>query len=145
MALRPAQVHPEEHLGPVGRLGPAGARVDADERTTVVVGPREEEGGSLSGEVVGEGVGLAVELGRQLRVTRLLDEADQLVEVRGALEQILPEGDLAPEAVRLPEDPLGPTPVVPEAGLLRQRVELGDASLLRLEVKAAPRSTGSAP
>ena len=35
--LRPLQVHPQQHLGPVLRLGAAGARVDRDDRVGGVV------------------------------------------------------------------------------------------------------------
>jgi hypothetical protein len=46
--------------------------------------------------------------------------------------------------VRLADDLLSGALVVPEAGLEGQCVELGDAPFLGLEVKDAPRSTGSA-
>ena len=36
-AFRPAQIHPQQHLGPVLRLGPAGARMDGDDRVLPVV------------------------------------------------------------------------------------------------------------
>jgi hypothetical protein len=51
MALGPAQVHPQEHLGPVGRLGPAGSGTDREERGALVVFAGEEEGGPLAGEI----------------------------------------------------------------------------------------------
>ena len=48
------------------------------------------------------------------------------------------------QAVGLAQDLLRGALVVPEPGFLGQRVELGDARFLGLEVKDAPRSTGSA-
>jgi hypothetical protein len=36
-ALRPAQVHAQQHVGPVLRLGPPGARVDGHDRTLLIV------------------------------------------------------------------------------------------------------------
>src|SRR6185503_21042279 len=37
MALGPAQVHPQEHLGPVGRLGATRARADREQGRALVV------------------------------------------------------------------------------------------------------------
>ena len=36
-ALGPAQVHPQQHLGPVLRLGAAGAGMDGDDRVLAIV------------------------------------------------------------------------------------------------------------
>ena len=43
MPLGPAQVHPEEHLGPVGGLGAARAGADREDRAARVVLAREQE------------------------------------------------------------------------------------------------------
>src|SRR6185503_16696615 len=43
MALGPAQVHPEQHRGPVGRLRAAGPGADRQDRRTAVVLAGEEE------------------------------------------------------------------------------------------------------
>ena len=51
MALGPAQVHPQEHLGPVGRLGAAGAGADRQDRGALVVLAGEQERGPLAVEV----------------------------------------------------------------------------------------------
>jgi hypothetical protein len=69
MAFGPAEVHPEEHLGPVGCLGPAGASADRQDRAALVVLAREEERRSLAIEVLFELGGGPFELRRQLRVT----------------------------------------------------------------------------
>jgi len=130
VSLGPPEVHPEEHLGPVGRLGAARSRVDADERAALVVVAREQELGPLAGVIALELGTVALELGAELGVLGLLDERDELDEVVGALRQVSPEGDLGPQAVGLAEDPLRGPPVVPEAGLARQLVELGEARVL---------------
>jgi hypothetical protein len=104
---------------------------------------REQEGGALAAEVGLEGRGVALDLRFELGVRRLIEQLDGRPEVGGAGPELLPQGDLGAEAVGLAEDLLGGPLVVPEAGLEGQRVELGDAGLLRLEVKDAPRSTGS--
>jgi hypothetical protein len=60
----------------------------------VVVLAGEEEGRSLAGERCGEGVGLAVELGGQLRVGRFLDELEGREEVVGTGLEATPQLDL---------------------------------------------------
>ena len=42
VSLGPPQIHPQQHLGPVLRVGPARARVDSDDRIARVVGPRKQ-------------------------------------------------------------------------------------------------------
>jgi hypothetical protein len=144
VALGPAEVHPEEHLGPVGRLGPAGAGADREDRSASVVLAREEEGGALAAEVALELGRRSVELGRQLGIAGFLDELEGRQEVVDAGLETTPELDLRAQVVRFAEDLLGAALVVPEPGLAGQRLQLGDTPLLRLEVKDAPRSTGSA-
>jgi hypothetical protein len=144
MALGPAEVHPQEHLGPVGRLGAAGAGADRQDRAALVVLAGEQERRPLALEVLLELGRRPIELGGQLGVRGLLDELEGGEEIIDAGLQASPELDLGPQAVGLAEDLLGAALVVPEPGLAGQRLELGDAPFLRLEVKDAPRSTGSA-
>jgi hypothetical protein len=144
VALGPAQVHPEEHLRPIGRLGPAGAGADREDRPALVVLAREEERGSLAAEVGLEGLDLAVELGAQLGIARFLDQLERREEIVDPALEAPPQFDVGSQAVGLAEDLLGGPLVVPEPGLAGQRLELGDAPFLGLEVKDAPRSTESA-
>jgi hypothetical protein len=144
MPLRPAEVHPEEHLRPVGRLGAAGARADREERPAVVVLAGEQELRPLPTEVRLEGRRLALQLGGELRVAGLVDELERGEEVVDPLLEPAPELDLLAEAVGLAKGLLGDPLVIPEVGFRGQRLELGEAALLRPEVKDAPRSTGSA-
>ena len=53
--LRPAEVHPEEHLRPVGRLRAAGAGADRQERAALVVLAGEQQGGPFAPEVASRG------------------------------------------------------------------------------------------
>jgi hypothetical protein len=145
MALGPPQVHPEQHLGPVGRLGPAGTGADREDRSPLIVLPREQERGPLSIEVPFELGRRPVELGRQLVVAGLLDQLEGREEIVDPRLEAAPQLDLGPKAVGLAQDLLGAALVVPEAGLAGQRLELGDTRFLGLEVKDAPRSTESAP
>jgi hypothetical protein len=144
MPLRPPQVHPEEHLGPVGRFRAAGAGADRENRAAAVVLAAEEQGGSFSTEVALERRGGPIELRGQLRIAGLLNELEGREQIVDAGLEPAPQLDLGPEAVGLAEDLLGTSLVVPEPGFAGQRLELGDPAFLRRKVKDAPRSTGSA-
>ena len=88
--------------------------------------------------------GVGPQLGGQLRVTGLLDELEGRQEILDSCLEPPPQLDLGSEPVGLAEDLLGASLVVPEPGLAGQRLQLGDAAFLGLEVKDAPRSTESA-
>jgi len=61
--LRPAQVHPQQHLGPVRRLGSARAGADREERRPLVVLATEQQEGALALVLGGDRLEVAVELG----------------------------------------------------------------------------------
>jgi hypothetical protein len=132
VALRPAEIHPQQHLGPVGRFGAAGSGADREHRRAIVVLTVEQERRPLAGEVLLERAGALIELPAELRVGRLLDQLEQGQQVVRTAGQPIPELDLGPQAVGLPEDPLGGSLVIPEAGLQGQGVELLDAPALRV-------------
>jgi hypothetical protein len=111
----------------------------------VIVLAGEEQRRSLPGEVLLEGRRLAVELRGQLSIGRLLDELESGEEVVGPLLETSPQLDFRTKAIRLAQDLLSRSLVVPESGFARQRLELLGARVLRPEVKGAPRSTGPAP
>jgi len=144
MTLRPAEVHPEEHLGPVRGLRSAGAGTDREDRAALVVLPGEEESGALPVEVLLELGRGPVQLRGQLRIAGFLDQLERRKKIVDARLEAAPQIDLGAQAIGLAKDLLGPPLVVPEPGLAGQRLELGDALFFRLEVKDAPRSTGSA-
>jgi hypothetical protein len=140
----PAEVHPEEHLGPVGRLGPTGSGADRQDRGLGVVFAREEQGRSFPTEVALQGVAVAIPLRGEVRVTGLFDELAEGLELLGPPEQAGPQLDVGSERIRLAKDLLRFAPVFPERGLAGARFELRQAPLSCGEVKDAPRSTGSA-
>ena len=143
MALGPAQVHAQEHLRPVGGLGPAGAGADREDRRPFVVLAREEEGRPFAAEILLERGGIPFELGLELGIGGFVEQFERDLEVARAGQQVLPRIELGAEAVGLAKDLLGAALVVPEARFLGQRLERGDALGLGLEVKDAPRSSGS--
>jgi hypothetical protein len=144
MALGPAEIHAQEHLGPIGRLGAARTRADRQDRGTLVVLAGEQQRGALAPEVGPQRGGVTLELGGEVGIRGLGQQLDRSLEVRGAREEAMPCLDLGSEPVGLAKDLLRGPLVIPELGLEGQRVELCDALLFGLEVKVAPRSTGSA-
>jgi hypothetical protein len=125
----PAEVHAEEHLGPVGRLGAAGTGADRQDRGPGVVGSREQELRPLAVEVTLQGQALAVALGPELGVTGFLDQLAERLQLGRPGEEAAPALDVGPQAVRLAEDRLGGPLVVPESGRAGQALELGEAPL----------------
>ena len=145
VTLGPAEVHPEEHLGPVGCLGPTGPRADHEQGAPLVVLPAEQECRPLALEVELDGRRVPVEIGLHLRIGRILEELGELTQRGGPGFELAPRLDLGAQPVGLAQDLLGGVAVVPETRDEGQLVELGEPCFLDVEVKDAPRSTGSAP
>jgi hypothetical protein len=103
----------------------------------------EQQGGPLPDEILLESCGIPFQLGLELRVGDLVQQLQRDLEVIGAGQQLSPRVELGTETVGLAEDLLGAALVIPEAGFLGQCFEFRDALGLGLEVKDAPRSTGS--
>ena len=143
VALRPAEVHPQEHLGPVGRLRATRAGADREQGRPLVVFAREEQRRPFAQEVLLERREIALELGFEIGVGGLVEQLDRGQQVVGPDQEGAPGGDFVAKAVGLAQDLLGGPPVIPEPGFLGQRLDGGDPRLFCLEVKDAPRSTGS--
>jgi hypothetical protein len=90
----------------------------------MVVLTRKEQGGTLAGEVSFERGRLALELGGQFGIGRLLDELQRCQEVIGSALQTSPQLELGTEPAGLAKDPLSAPLIVPEAGLGGQRLQL---------------------
>jgi hypothetical protein len=84
MTFGPAQVHAQEHLGPIGRLRAARAGADAEDRVAVVVRTREEEARSLAREVGTQSRTFGLQAGEDLGVAFCLGELGELEQVIGA-------------------------------------------------------------
>src|SRR2546427_1699697 len=142
-ALAPAEVHAEQHLGPVLGLEAAGAGMDLDDRVARVVLAAEEllqlERGELGLDLLDRAAqlaqGLGVALLGQLEEDLRLVDALALPPVLGERVQNLRR--LAPDGLRL----LG---VAPEAGGGRLLAQLGRTPLEAGEVKGASRACARA-
>jgi len=130
VALRPLEVHPQQHVRPVGGLGAAGAGADREDRVLRVVLAAEQEQRALALELRGQGGGLTLEVGLRLGVGGVCEELGELGDVVRALLDRAPEGDLLAQALGLAGDLLRLALVVPEPGLDGAPVELGDADFL---------------
>ena len=137
--LGPAEVHAEQHLGPVLRVGAAGAGVDRDDGVAGVVLAVEER---------------VLLQALELRPERLELRGDLLLEGRVELEQLARvvvlglQALVALEALRqarvLGRDARCAGLVVPEAGLAHRRLELRHARADSVGVKGnhEPRRAG---
>jgi hypothetical protein len=103
----PAEVHPEQHLSPIGGLGTPGTGADGQDRRSVVVLAGEQELRPLAREVAIELVAAPVDLGLQLGVARFLCQLERRLEVVRAGEQAGPQLDLGAQPVGLAQDVLG--------------------------------------
>jgi len=130
VALRPLEVHPQQHVRPVGGLGAAGTGADREDRVLRVVLAAEQEQRALPLELRRQGRGLTLEVGLGLGVGRLGEQLGELGYVVRALLDGAPEGDLLAQALGLAGDLLRLALVVPESGLDGARVELRDADFL---------------
>ena len=145
VALGPAEVHPQEHLGPVGRLRAAGAGADRAGSRRARRTRRENSRAVRSRrKSISREAGVALQLGLEARRRPSRRGARARPSRSSARRQRSRHVSISvrrPSASRRTfwADAL----VVPEPGLLGQRLELGDARFLGLEVKDAPRSTGS--
>ena len=140
--LGPAHHHPQHHLGPVLRVGAAGAGVDGHERVARVVGAGEQPLLLERGEPLLDRGQRLLQLGRQLGI--LLGELDEPVEVGRVGLELVERLEPALQARVLGVDLGGGVGLVPEAGLAHLRLERGGALLQASRVKDSPRAGTSA-
>ncbi len=138
LPLQIAGVHAEEHLSPILRLGPTGARVDGHDRAVGVTLLRKE---ALQLERLDFGeklLRLALKLVGEGFVRLLLDERDQALGVLDLTLQ-LTVGLIDPtQRFELGNHLLGGLGVVPKVGLRHLGLELPGAPLALFDVKDSP-------
>jgi hypothetical protein len=106
VSLGPAQIHPEQHLGPVLRFGAPGTRLDIDKRVVLIELTREHAPElELLDRLLGAGE-IALDITEQLRVVFGTGEFEQfgsiaqgLVELRDRRNDIAQGRALAAQAL----------------------------------------------
>jgi hypothetical protein len=133
--LAPAQVHAQEHLGPVLRLGAAGAGLDVDERIRRIHLAREH---ALELELL-DLRGKILDVGRDRRDRALVVLADgEIEQIAGLAERIGQRADAADDAIEvraLLAEILRTLRIVPDARVFELTCDLFEALRLRVEVK----------
>ena len=117
VALRPAGVHPVQHLSPVLGLGAAGAGVEGQNGVVAVVLPGEEGGHPGLLDLFLQRLEAGLQLLQQLRVVGLLAHLAQGRQVLPLGDQLVLAGDLVLQLLEPLLHLLGPLQVVPEAVL----------------------------
>jgi hypothetical protein len=125
MPLGPAQVHAQEHRGPIRGFGASGARTDRQEGVALVVLAAEEE------VAAGRGV-LALQLrcfrgdvGQEVVVRFVLSKGKQLESGLGARFEVSPEQELLAQALGFADRLLRGALIVPETRAANGGVQLG--------------------
>ena len=111
--LGPAHLHPQQHLGPVLGVGPAGAGVDRDERVAGVVAAREQPLLLELVEALLHAPHLLLELRRDLRI--LLGELRQRLEILDVALEVAVHRQPTARACVLGADLRRPLLILPEA------------------------------
>ena len=139
-AIGPAQIHAQQHLGPVLRLGAAGSGMDRYDRRPLVVWLGQQEPRLHPLPVGGEGVQVPLQV-RGQPVTRLavrLGQLRDLGQAVGTRLQAAPGGDLLAQLVGAAKQCLRGLLVVPQIGIAAACGQLGELGFLGGQVKGAP-------
>ena len=78
--LRPAQIHAQQHLGPILAFGAAGARMDSHDGALPIVRAVEQHPGFEHFQALGKTLDLAVQIGRY--VFAFASQFEQRVQIR---------------------------------------------------------------
>lgn len=120
----PAQIHSQQHLGPVTGLGPAGPGVDRDNRVAGVVVSAEHPPQLGIVEPLLEFANFAIGLGRGVAVARFVGELEQNLGVGEKRLGVDKERDLALESALLAQQLLRALAIVPQRRIAGVFIEL---------------------
>jgi hypothetical protein len=130
--FRPAQVHPQQHLGEVGGVDPAGLRADGDHRLPLVVFAGQQGTDLLGLDLLAQGDELRLGLGVGLRV--LVAELEHHLQVVQALPEVFDPLQLGLGVGQPAGDLLRVLLVVPQVGGAGRLGQLVDGALQPLDV-----------
>jgi len=123
IALRPAVVHAQKHLGPILTLGAAGSGVDGDNGAFRVVFTRKQHLGFQLRELAREHFHIALQVGGH--IFPFAREFEQSVQVGGLAADARVLGDLLLQALAVLHDLLAFFRIRPEVGSVGQFFDLG--------------------
>ena len=135
MPFSPAQVHAQQHLGPVGGVDAAGFGPDGDQRLARVVLAGQQGAHLELVDAVPQRPELALDLGPRLRVVLRLAELPEHLGVVDPPTKVLDPTDLALHVGQPAGYPLRALLVVPQVGDGRLLLESGDLAAQLVEVE----------
>ena len=138
MLLGPADVHPHQHLGPVGGVHPTGSGTDVDQRFPLVVLTGEQGADLHRSDVLLKLLELGVGLDQGFGTACSILFGGELVEHRQIVEptaQLLDATQLALRVRQLTGDLLRARLVVPQVRVGGVLLELFDTTAKRLDIE----------
>ena len=136
--LAPAQVHAQEHLGPVLRLRAAGAGLDVQEGVVGVHLAIEHAAEFELLEDTGKLGDLAFEVFQGCFVIFLAGQLDQILRIGASALEAVDGADYVLEGRALAAQRLGPLRVIPDAGLGQFKFYFRKAFPSLIDVKDTP-------
>jgi len=138
VGLRPAQVHPQEHLGPVLGLGAAGTRVDVEEGVARVHLAGEHPLELQLVHLLPEAAHVGLDLGEGALVAFLGGKLEELAALGESPGQLVEDVDDVLQLGPLPAELLGPLGLLPDVRVLELAPDLLETFLLARVVKGTP-------
>ncbi len=142
--FRPAQVHAQQHVGPVLRVGAARAGVDRADRVAVVVLTGEQRAQLQRVELTAERFEPGADLALDRLVALLAGKLGERLEIRNRAVELIDEGDVLLELRELGVDLAGAILVVPEVGLADLDLELLDPGPRLVDLQVGARALDAA-
>ncbi len=135
VALRPAQVHPHQHLRPVGGVHPSGLGLDRDQRVPLVVVAGQQRPHLELVDLPAQPPGFRLHLDPGRRVVLGLSQLVQHLDVVQPAPQLGHPPDVALNMGQPAGHPLGGLRVVPQAGAAGPLFEVGRLPAERAKIE----------
>ena len=145
MRLGPAQIHAQQHLGPVLRLGASGARLDIDEGVGGIHFPREHAPELQIGDAPLEALQVRGDRVQGIRVVLFGGHLEQIAGIRESGSDLLDGDDDRLQRSTFAAERLRPLRIAPDVGGLQLAQNLGQPFLLVGIVKDTPSGTQCVP
>jgi hypothetical protein len=133
--FRPAQIHPQDHLGPVLRFRSAGTGLDFEIRITRIHLTREHPSELEACNPALEGGDIAFDFGNRFGIFLLHGESEEFARVGEAARYLVEADDNLLEPCTLLAERLRALGFVPDVGLLEFALDFGQAFRFTIVVK----------